>query len=89
MKVIVMRLYKGRQRYKCRACNRTSYGVPNPRKRHLSCPACGAKLWENRQPDGRTKFRCSKCGKTRMSAYNRAPHEASKVFRYRELGVRD
>ncbi|MBC8137098.1 MAG: hypothetical protein H8F28_14560 [Fibrella sp.] len=72
-----------RQRYTCRGCNRRSFGVLPAPEPYLKCAACRGKLWQQRKPDGRTKFICSQCGKSRMSEYKAATREASKVFRYR------
>jgi transposase-like protein len=71
---------KGRQRYRCRTCARSSYGEPNPAPEPLPCPnpGCGGRCVRLgfSKKTRKQRYICRKCRRTNLRLWpteNRSP----------------
>ena len=76
--------YKGRGRFMCRACGRTSYGettAPAPKPIRHPCPHCGGRCHKG-GPDyrGRPRYHCTVCGRWNTRLYPQDPRPPGGPF---------
>ena len=72
---------RGKKRFLCRDCHRTSYGMPLP---VYLCPYCKGKCFRNgHAPSGAQFYVCRGCGRYNRDLYPEAPRSPGGPFTHR------